>query len=241
MRARGRLSRGPARGASLPVRRARGRRGAGDGRRRVDLSRCGAGGPRARQAAAGRPRQRRAAIVAPRVAGDGLGRGVRAGRVRAPPAAGVAVRGSLLLDDLPFRVRDPGTGRHRIAFRVFAAMGWEAGRARLWRLEAFTSKSQADWEAFLGALDGRAGAGRVRQRRRADRRCARPLPRRRAAPVRVASAPRARTTDEQDPRRASPSTARRSTRCWATSRQRSPAHRSGRPSRSAATPPASRA
>ena len=28
------------------------------------------------------------------------------------------------------------------------------GRARLWRLEAFTSKSQADWEAFLGALDG---------------------------------------------------------------------------------------
>jgi hypothetical protein len=62
--------------------------------------------------------------------------------------------GSLLLDDLPFRVRDPGTGRHRIAFRVFAAMGWEAGRARLWRLEAFTSKSQADWEAFLGALDG---------------------------------------------------------------------------------------
>jgi hypothetical protein len=62
--------------------------------------------------------------------------------------------GSLLLDDLPFRVRDPDSGRHRIAFRVFCAMGYEARRPRLWRLEAFTSKSQADWEAFLGPLGG---------------------------------------------------------------------------------------
>lgn len=70
-------------------------------------------------------------------------------RPRAWPASG-----SLLLDDLPFRVRDPDSGRHRIAFRVFAAMGYDRGRPRLWRLEAFTSKSQPDWEAFLGALDG---------------------------------------------------------------------------------------
>jgi hypothetical protein len=62
--------------------------------------------------------------------------------------------GSLLLDDLPFRVRDPQSGRHRIAFRVFCAMGYDAGRSRMWRLEAFTSKSQADWEAFLGVLGG---------------------------------------------------------------------------------------
>ncbi|MGH2844025.1 MAG: hypothetical protein ACRDKL_10640 [Solirubrobacteraceae bacterium] len=62
--------------------------------------------------------------------------------------------GSLLLDDLPFRVRDPVSGRHRIAFRVFAAMGYERGRPKLWRLEAFTTKSQADWEAFLSALPG---------------------------------------------------------------------------------------
>lgn len=62
--------------------------------------------------------------------------------------------GSLLLDDLPFRVRDPSTGRTRVAFRVFAAMGYEAGRAKLWRLEAFTTKSEADWKAFLGALPG---------------------------------------------------------------------------------------
>jgi hypothetical protein len=58
--------------------------------------------------------------------------------------------GSLLLDDLPFRVRDPDSGRHRIAFRIFCAMGYEEGRPKLWRLEAFTSKSQPDWEAFLG-------------------------------------------------------------------------------------------
>jgi hypothetical protein len=62
--------------------------------------------------------------------------------------------GSLLLDDLPFRVRDPESGRHRIAFRIFCAMGYEAGRPKLWRLEAFTSKSQPDWEAFLGVLAG---------------------------------------------------------------------------------------
>ncbi len=70
-------------------------------------------------------------------------------RLRAWPASG-----SLLLDDLPFRVRDPDTGRHRIAFRIFSALGYEGGRPKLWRVEAFTSKSQADWEAFLGALDG---------------------------------------------------------------------------------------
>ncbi len=62
--------------------------------------------------------------------------------------------GSLLLDDLPFMVRDPDTGSHRVAFRIFCAMGYESGRPKLWRMEAYTSKSQANWEAFLGALDG---------------------------------------------------------------------------------------
>jgi hypothetical protein len=62
--------------------------------------------------------------------------------------------GSLLLDDLPFRVRDPDTGRTRVAFRIFAAMGYERERPKLWRLEAFTTKSQPDWEAFLGRLPG---------------------------------------------------------------------------------------
>ena len=61
---------------------------------------------------------------------------------------------SLVLDDLPFRVRDPQTGRTRVAFRIFAAMGYERGRPKLWRLEAFTTKSEADWKAFLGALPG---------------------------------------------------------------------------------------
>lgn len=61
--------------------------------------------------------------------------------------------GSLLLDDLPFSVRDPATGRFRIAFRVFCAAGFERGRPKLWRVEAFPDASQANWEAFLGALE----------------------------------------------------------------------------------------
>ena len=59
-----------------------------------------------------------------------------------------------MLDDLPFRVRGPDTGRHCVAFRIFAAMGYAAGRPKLWRLEAYTGKSQVDWEAFLAALPG---------------------------------------------------------------------------------------
>jgi hypothetical protein len=70
-------------------------------------------------------------------------------RCSAWPAAG-----SLLLDDLPFSVRDPASGRFRIAFRVFCAAGFERGRARLWRVEAFPDASQASWEAFLRGLEG---------------------------------------------------------------------------------------
>jgi hypothetical protein len=62
--------------------------------------------------------------------------------------------GSLVLDDLPFSVRDPATGRFRIGFRVFCAAGFDGGRPKLWRLEAFPDASQANWEAFLGALAG---------------------------------------------------------------------------------------
>lgn len=62
--------------------------------------------------------------------------------------------GSLLVDDLPFSVRDPATGRFRIAFRIFCAAGFERGRPKLWRVEAFPDASQANWEAFLRALEG---------------------------------------------------------------------------------------
>ena len=62
--------------------------------------------------------------------------------------------GSLLLDDLPFSVRDPDTGRFRIAFRVFCAAGFEHGRPKLWRVEAFPDAAQANWEAFLRSLGG---------------------------------------------------------------------------------------
>lgn len=62
--------------------------------------------------------------------------------------------GSLLLDDLPFSVRDPASGRFRIAFRAFCAAGFERGRPQLWRVEAFPDASQANWEAFLRAIEG---------------------------------------------------------------------------------------
>ncbi|HYN91585.1 MAG TPA: transposase [Thermoleophilaceae bacterium] len=62
--------------------------------------------------------------------------------------------GSLLLDDLPFSVRDPATGRFRIAFKVFCAVGFEHERPKLWRVQAFPEATQANWEAFLGELEG---------------------------------------------------------------------------------------
>src|SRR5680860_211930 len=49
---------------------------------------------------------------------------------------------------------EPRFSRHRVAFRIFCAMGYAAGRPKLWRLEAYTSKSQVGWEAFLATLPG---------------------------------------------------------------------------------------
>ena len=69
-------------------------------------------------------------------------------RPTAWPAAG-----SLLLDDLPFSVRDPASGRFRIAFKVFCAVGFERARPKLWRIEAFPEATQANWEAFLRGLE----------------------------------------------------------------------------------------
>jgi hypothetical protein len=62
--------------------------------------------------------------------------------------------GSLLVDDLPFSVRDPATGRFRIAFKVFCAVGFERARPKLWRIEAFAEATHANWEAFLRGPQG---------------------------------------------------------------------------------------
>jgi hypothetical protein len=63
--------------------------------------------------------------------------------------------GSLVIDSLPFRVRDPlQPGRAPVAFSVFCAMGYVAGRPRMWRMEAFTDASAPSWEAFLRSLPG---------------------------------------------------------------------------------------
>jgi hypothetical protein len=67
--------------------------------------------------------------------------------------------GSLLLDHLPLRVRaldaeGRGIPAGRVAFDVFCAVGYRAGKPRLWHLEAFPSAHPANWSAFLGALEG---------------------------------------------------------------------------------------
>jgi hypothetical protein len=63
--------------------------------------------------------------------------------------------GSLLLDDLPFRVRDPDSGRHRIAFRVFCpwAMTPGAPSCGAWRRSRASRsptgrRSSAPWPAL---------------------------------------------------------------------------------------------
>jgi hypothetical protein len=75
-------------------------------------------------------------------------------RQSAWPAAG-----SLLLDHLPFRVRAlDADGKRipagRVAFDVFCAAGYRAGRPRLWHAEAFASAHPTNWSAFLGTLPG---------------------------------------------------------------------------------------
>ncbi len=75
-------------------------------------------------------------------------------RPRAWPA-----EGSLLLDHLPFRVRalDAAGSRipaGRVAFDVFCAVGYVAGKPRLWRAEAFATAHPPNWSAFLASLPG---------------------------------------------------------------------------------------
>lgn len=68
-------------------------------------------------------------------------------------------QGSLLLDHLPFRIRaEDASGRGipggTVAFDVFCAVGYRAGKPRLWHAEAFSTAHPANWSAFLGSLEG---------------------------------------------------------------------------------------
>ena len=68
-------------------------------------------------------------------------------------------RGSLILDHIPFRIRaEDGRGRGipggRVAFDVFCAVGYRAGKPRLWRAQAFSTAHPANWSAFLASLEG---------------------------------------------------------------------------------------
>lgn len=67
--------------------------------------------------------------------------------------------GSLLVDHIPFRIRaEDANGRGipggTVAFDVFCAVGYRAGKPRLWRSEAFPNAQPASWSAFLGSLEG---------------------------------------------------------------------------------------
>ncbi len=67
--------------------------------------------------------------------------------------------GTVVLDHLPFRVRAyRADGRPIpggvVAFDVFCAMGYQAGRPRLWRLEGFADAGEPNWRAFLRSLPG---------------------------------------------------------------------------------------
>ena len=67
--------------------------------------------------------------------------------------------GSLLLDHIPFRIRaEDASGRGipggKVAFDVFCAVGYRAGRPRLWRAEAFSTAHPANWSAFLASMEG---------------------------------------------------------------------------------------
>ena len=69
------------------------------------------------------------------------------------------VEGSLLVDHLPLRVRAlDAAGRRipagRVAFDVFCAVGYQAGKPRLWRAEAFPTAHPVNWRAFLASLPG---------------------------------------------------------------------------------------
>jgi hypothetical protein len=68
-------------------------------------------------------------------------------------------QGSLLLDHIPFRIRaEDANGRGipggTVAFDVFCAVGYRAGRPRLWHAEAFSTADPANWSAFLAAFEG---------------------------------------------------------------------------------------
>src|SRR5918994_3404259 len=72
--------------------------------------------------------------------------------------------GSLLLDQIPFRIRaEDASGRGipggTVAFDVFCAVGYRAGKPRLWHAEAFSTAHPANWSTLLGAYEGEPRRG----------------------------------------------------------------------------------
>ena len=60
---------------------------------------------------------------------------------------------------IPFRIRaEAASGRGipggTVAFDVFCAIGYRAGKPRLWHAQVFSSAHPANWSAFRGAYEG---------------------------------------------------------------------------------------
>lgn len=66
--------------------------------------------------------------------------------------------GTVVLDHLGFKVHAwTPDGRPKagpVGFNVFAAMAYDGGVGRLWRLEAFPTASAPEWERFLSSVGG---------------------------------------------------------------------------------------
>jgi hypothetical protein len=66
--------------------------------------------------------------------------------------------GSLLLDHIPFRIGAEDAGGRGIpggmvAFDVLCAVGYRAGKPRLWHAAAFPTADPTNWRAFLASLE----------------------------------------------------------------------------------------
>ena len=63
----------------------------------------------------------------------------------------------LVLDSVPFRLRETSRApKKKVAFNVMAALGYtSSGQGRIWRYEAFPTRSAQRWTEFLRSLPGR--------------------------------------------------------------------------------------
>ncbi len=195
LRAPPRSPRGPEGATQLPLRRPWDRRGAPRGRRRRRLIMQAHPASPGTAPAASESIARRASCASQTTASSSPTGSSSSRRSSSSPTGLPSGRRRARCCSIicPFRVRAlDAYGKRipagRVAFDVFCAVGYQAGKPRLWRAEAFTSAHPVNWSAFLGCAAGRAQADRLRRPRRDAAGDRGALARRRASSMRVASA-----------------------------------------------------